>query len=175
MNSIKKSALLRAESNPFGSLIAALMSRDIEIKTAIMEFMNCIIVGANMDVRSVIRQHLANIKFDFQCEEALKQIDLELDAVESTGEMDIRMSKSGTQGGISRKLLNLDKLGKTSLIAFQGLRNTSMKCADPEELKRISRIPAVMAGLAGKYLSCFRFLVFIANPFPSLFLRLSCR
>jgi hypothetical protein len=134
VKALKSMASLRGEA-PFTALTKAIADADVELKAAVMEFINCIVVAADIDTRASLRSQLNNLKFDFHCEAAINQLDTELTAVESVGD-----GRPTLRKGVSvKKVMNVDKLGNSGrLVAFAGLRAASMKGSDAEKIQKFS-------------------------------------
>ncbi|RYH10495.1 hypothetical protein EON65_39375, partial [archaeon] len=64
---------------PFGALCMALSTQDIEMKAAIMQFINNLVMGiADTNTRLIVRSELKSQLFDEKLDDTIKQVDKEL-------------------------------------------------------------------------------------------------
>ncbi|RYG98957.1 hypothetical protein EON65_50820, partial [archaeon] len=101
---------------PFSSLNNAILTQDIEIKLAVLQFIVSIILGANVDTHNILRKDLGNVFFDMSLEKAVQQINLEIESVEeihtiSAPLLNYQRAVSKNKHYSPKKVVNLDKLG----------------------------------------------------------------
>ena len=63
---------------PFACLSNALQEQDVEVKTAVMTFVNSLVIGASLDDHILLRSELSSQLLPERYEEALRNLDEEL-------------------------------------------------------------------------------------------------
>ncbi len=141
---IRGMRLLARTSNqtPLLCLSDAIVHQDIEVKTAVLRFVNSLILGADSDSHSLLRTDLVNVGFDEKCETALAQVEGELQFVEPTTDYSppnspLTKAINSTANAMSnrhksispKKVVNVDKMkaDQRKLVALQGIRSQSMR------------------------------------------------
>eukprot|EP01034_Spumella_vulgaris_P021864 gene21864-27939_t len=73
------------QEQPFACLVSALATQDIEVKAAIMQFVNSMIMGADFDGFTLLRSDLTSQLFIEKYEDAVRLLDSELTLLEEAG------------------------------------------------------------------------------------------
>jgi hypothetical protein len=86
---------------PFSALSRALLSEDVEVKTAILRLVQCLVLCSDAMTLTILRADLSLAQFDAHCEAAMEQINAEVSLLFPTTSS---TAGTGTGGGLSPPL-----------------------------------------------------------------------